>query len=188
MTLPVGLWKVGLEELQRCSHTCEHACACEESHTVITTEGLLAWVSPQASSRTVLFSGFLCLHPCSLARPRRPPSVWDAPPAGCMSRHMNLWWAGRVWSGRRCKMWPGTDWCIPALAAVLLHVACSGLLRNSDQNHKWIRWSARWHKTYQSGSCFVFSPVFLVYHFTFLRCNFLVPIACFHCYFANHWC
>lgn len=77
-------------------------------------------------------------------------------------------------AGVRC----GTDRGTPAPAAAVLHVACSGLLGNTNQNHKRIRRSARRHKTHQSGSRSVFSPAFLVYRFfAVLRCYFLGPVA-----------
>lgn len=39
------------------------------------------------------------------------------------------------------------------LGLAVLHVACSGLLRNAELNHKWTRHTARWHKTQFAGSC-----------------------------------
>ena len=39
------------------------------------------------------------------------------------------------------------------LGAAVLYVACSGLLRNAEQNHKWTRHTARRHKSQLAGSC-----------------------------------
>lgn len=41
----------------------------------------------------------------------------------------------------------------PVLGAAVLYVACSGLLRNAEQNHKWTRHAARQHKTQLTGFC-----------------------------------
>lgn len=63
-------------------------------------------------------------------------------------------WESLKWTQAWDVAW---DRLVSTCAAVF-HVACSGPPKNSDQNHKWIRRSARWHKTHQSGSCSGFLP------------------------------
>lgn len=174
-------------------------CAQRKIHCCNTMEGLLSSVSwLWALSRAVFFLVFLCLYPCSPAWPLWPPSVWDVPSL-CCRIEMGVWGEQVMqksgepeWSRHECiNVCRRNKDCqasthTPAFLSAALYVACSGLLRNAEQNHKWTRHTARRYKIQQpSGSCSrssalvycsksIFQGSFCIFFFFYLHWNYNV--------------
>lgn len=126
------------------THTCAHRQTRRHSHRRVLIQGfpafkLLAgqfsfWFSLPASLPSGAAAATTFCLVCA-ASPAARPNVRSCGGLGGLE------------AGTRREMLRGTDRFPPAPAAAGFHVACSGPPRNSDQNHKWIRRSARRHKT-----------------------------------------
>lgn len=138
-----------------CSHACLQTCCCSS-----TMDGSYpVFPDSELSYKEVSLLGFLSLV-------WWPPSEWDVAhiccrtemdgwrtmtaqvnPAEESSGIMQTWvhcWKKDTHTHLLFLVW---------LGASVLYVACSGLLRNAEQNHKWTRHTARQHKTQLAGSC-----------------------------------